>query len=163
MNKNYEFLLNDISKLKNIGKKTALILRKKNINSVFDMLWRLPQSFTDRSNISKIKDLNIGKISTVEIIPLKYNFPRIRNLPNKVICQDDTGQIDCIFFNSYEGYIKKILPINEKVTISGKINYFKNKYQITNPTYLSKDKSLVKKVIFPLILTHSFNGKIFFI
>ena len=53
MNKNYNFLLKDISKLKNIGKKTALILKKKNINSIFDMLWRLPQSYTDRSNISK--------------------------------------------------------------------------------------------------------------
>ena len=29
MNKNYEFLLKDISKLKNIGKKTATILKKK--------------------------------------------------------------------------------------------------------------------------------------
>ena len=29
------------------------------------------------------------------------------------------------FFNSYEGYIRKILPLNETVTISGKINYFK--------------------------------------
>jgi|TARA_B100000929_G_scaffold290357_1_gene283686 ATP-dependent DNA helicase RecG len=146
MNKSYEFLLQDISKLKKIGKKTALILKKKNINNIFDILWRLPRSFTDRSNISKIKDLHIGKISTVEIIPLKYNFPRIRNLPNKVICEDDTGKLDCIFFNSYEGYIRKILPLNEKITISGKINYYKKKYQITNPTYLSKDKSVIKKI-----------------
>ena len=51
MNKNYEFLLKDISKKNNIGKKTATILKKKNINSIFDMLWRLPQSFTDRTNI----------------------------------------------------------------------------------------------------------------
>ena len=29
MNKSYEFLLQDISKLKKIGKKTALILKKK--------------------------------------------------------------------------------------------------------------------------------------
>ena len=159
MNKNYEFLLKDISKLKNIGKKTATILKKKNINSIFDMLWRLPQSFTDRTNISKIKNLNIGKISTIEIIPLKYNFPRIRNLPNKVICEDDTGKIDCIFFNSYEGYIKKILPLNEKITISGKISYFKNRYQITNPTYLSKDKNLIKKVHNKYSLTEGITEK----
>ena len=159
MNKNYEFLLKDISKLKNIGKKTATILKKKNINSIFDMLWRLPQSFTDRTNISKIKNLNIGKISTIEIIPLKYNFPRIRNLPNKVICEDDTGKIDCIFFNSYEGYIKKILPLNEKITISGKISFFKNRYQITNPTYLSKDKNLIKKVHNKYSLTEGITEK----
>ena len=159
MNKNYEFLLKDISKLKNIGKKTATILKKKNINSIFDMLWRLPQSFTDRTVISKIKNLNIGKISTIEIIPLKYNFPRIRNLPNKVICEDDTGKIDCIFFNSYEGYIKKILPLNEKITISGKISFFKNRYQITNPTYLSKDKNLIKKVHNKYSLTEGITEK----
>ena len=146
MNHKYEYLLEDISKLKNVGKKTSLLLKKKNINNIFDILWRLPQSYTDRSNISKIKDLHIGKISTVEIIPIKYNFPRIRNLPNKVICEDDTGKLDCIFFNSYEGYIRKILPLNEKITISGKINYYKNRYQITNPTYISKDKSLIKKI-----------------
>ena len=31
----------------------------------------------------------------------------IRNLPNKVVCEDSTGKINCIFFNRYEGYIKK--------------------------------------------------------
>ena len=67
MNNKYEHLLEDISKLKNVGKKTSLLLKKKNINNIFDILWRLPQSYTDRSNISKIKDLHIGKISTVEI------------------------------------------------------------------------------------------------
>tara|TARA_B100001029_G_scaffold165204_1_gene156687 strand:+ start:340 stop:2385 length:2046 start_codon:yes stop_codon:yes gene_type:complete len=159
MNNNYEFLLNDISKLKNIGKKTSNILRKKNINNIFDLLWRLPQSFTDRTNLVKVKDLHIGKISTLEIIPIKYNFPRVRNLPNKVHCRDDTGDIDCVFFNSYEGYIKKILPLNEKVTISGKINYFKKKYQITNPTYVSKDKSIISKVHSKYSLTEGITEK----
>ena len=32
-------------------------------------------------------------------------------------------KIDCVFFNTYEGYIRKILPLNEEVTVSGKINY----------------------------------------
>ena len=55
MNDNYEFLLKDISNVKNVGKKTALLFKKKNINNIFDILWRLPQSYTDRSNICKIK------------------------------------------------------------------------------------------------------------
>ena len=52
-------------------------------------------------------------------------FPRIRKLPNRVKCSDETGEIDCVFFNSYEGYIKKILPLGKKITVSGKIGYFK--------------------------------------
>ena len=87
------------------------------------------------------------KTQTVTILVQKYNFPRIRNLPNKVSCSDDTGKLDCIFFNSYEGYIKKILPLNKLITISGKIGYFRGRYQITNPSHVSADKNNIKKFI----------------
>ncbi len=142
---NYEYLLSDLSKLKGVGKKTTNLLKKKKINNIFDLLWKLPKSYTDRSLSSKIKDLRIGENQTITIIPKKYNFPRIRNLPNRVTCVDDTGEMDCVFFNSYEGYIKKILPIGKEVTISGKISMFRNKYQLTNPKYLSEDASLIKQ------------------
>ena len=135
-NNKYEYLLKDITKLKGIGKKTSQLLKKKKINNIFDFLWRLPVSYVDRSQNVNIKELKIGKISTLTVIVKKYSFPRIRNLPNRVTCEDNTGSIDCIFFNSFEGYIRKILPLNQKVTISGKINYYKGKYQITNPAYV---------------------------
>ena len=94
-------------------------------------MWKLPKSYTDRSLSSKIKDLRIGETQTITIIPKKYSFPRVRNLPNRVLCSDETGEIDCIFFNSFEGYVRKILPLNTEITISGKITLYKNKYQIT--------------------------------
>ena len=43
------------------------------------------------------KDLKIGENQTVTIIPKRYYFPRVRNLPNKVSCLDETGEIDCDF------------------------------------------------------------------
>ena len=158
MNK-YEYLIKDLTKIKGIGIKTSNILKKKGIYNLFDLIWKLPQSFTDRSIKSKINELQIGKISTIDIVVKKYSFPRVRNLPNKVICEDDTGKIDCVFFNSYEGYIRKILPLNEKVTISGKINYFKNRYQITNPTYVSQESNLIKKIHNKYSLTEGISEK----
>ena len=143
---NFNYLLNDITKLKGVGKKTKEILKKKKITNLFDLLWKLPKSYDDRSEESKIKHIQIGKIHTLSVVVKKYYFPRVRNLPNRVICEDDTGKIECVFFNSYEGYIRKILPINEEVTISGKINFFRNNYQITNPTHISKNEKLVKKI-----------------
>ena len=142
---NYKYLLEDLSILKGVGSKTSNLLRKKKINNIFDLLWKLPKSFTDRSLSSKINNLKIGENQTITIIPKKYFFLRIRNLPNKVICADDTGELDCIFFNSYEGYIKKILPLGKEVTISGKIGRFRNRYQLTNPKYVSEDSSLIKQ------------------
>ena len=143
---NYDYLLADLTKLNGVGKKTMEILKKKKINNIFDLLWRLPKTYTDRSLISDVCDLQIGKNQTIKIIPLKYQFPRVRNLPNRVNCIDQTGKIDCIFFNSYEGYVRKILPLNEEVTINGKISSYKGRYQITNPTYISQDSSLVRNI-----------------
>ena len=133
---NSNFLLSDISTIKGVGTKTRKYLQKKKIEKVKDLLWDLPYSFIDRSKITSLDKLEIGKVLTIKVLVLKYNFPRIRNLPNTVICGEDNKKIKIVFFNSYEGYIRKILPLNKSVIISGKINYYKNSYQITNPTYV---------------------------
>ena len=158
---NYKFLLSNLSSLKGVGKQTANLLKKKRINNIFDLLWKLPKSYTDRSLSSKIKDLRIGENQTVTIIPQKYSFPRIRNLPNRVLCKDETGELDCIFFNSYEGYIRKILPLGKEITVSGKIGRYKNKYQLTNPKYISEDSSLIKQKHNIYSLTDGISEKVY--
>jgi len=157
----YDYLLSDLTKLNGVGKKTMEILKKKKVNNIFDLLWRLPKSYTDRSLISNICDLKIGEVQTIKIVPIKYQFPRIRNLPNKVNCEDETGKIDCIFFNSYEGYVRKILPLNQQVSISGKIGSYKGRYQITNPTYVSQDSSLIETLHNKYSLTEGITEKIY--
>ena len=158
---NYKYLLSDLTALKGVGVKTTNLLKKKKINNIFDLLWKLPKSYTDRSLSSKIKDLRIGEVQTITIIPKKYSFPRVRNLPNRVLCVDESGEIDCIFFNSYEGYVRKILPIGKEITVSGKIGYFRNKYQLTNPKYLSEDSSLIKQKHNTYSLTDGITEKIY--
>ena len=157
----YKFLLSDLSYLKGVGPKITKLLKKKKINNIFDLLWKLPKSYTDRSLTTKIKDLRIGESQTVTIIPQKYSFPRVRNLPNRVLCSDDTGNLDCVFFNSYEGYIKKILPLGKEVTVSGKINIFRNKYQLTNPKYVSEDASIIQKKHNTYSLTEGITEKVY--
>ena len=154
-----DYLLSSINNIDGVGNKTAKLFKKKNINTVFDLIWTLPKDFVDRRNLTKINELQIGKIQTINVNVVKYSFPRIRNLPNRVLCKDDTGQIDCIFFNSFEGYIRKILPLNTNVTISGKINYFKKKYQIINPSYVSTDINSIKKVFSTYSLTEGLTEK----
>ena len=158
---NYEYLLSDLTKLKGVGTKTTTLLKKKKINNIFDLLWKLPKSYTDRSHSVKIQDLKIGENQTITIIPQKYSFPRIRNLPNKVTCSDETGEIDCIFFNSYEGYVRKILPLGKEITVSGKIGFFRNKYQLTNPKYISEDSLLIKQKHNTYSLTEGISEKIY--
>ena len=158
---NYKYLLSDLTTLKGVGIKTTNLLKKKKINNIFDLLWKLPKAATDRRLSSKIKDLRIGETQTIIVTAQKYYFPRVRNLPNKVICTDETGEIDCIFFNSYEGYVRKILPLGKEITISGKIGYFRNRYQLTNPKYISEDSSIIKQKHNTYSLTEGISEKIY--
>ena len=92
---------------------------------------------------------------------IKLNFPRIRNLPNKINCEDETGKIDIVYFNSREGYLRKLFPVNNWVIISGKISYFNKKYQITNPDYVTSldNEDYVIKNIPKYNLTKGINEK----
>ena len=156
-----ENIFHDIKKLKGVGSVLSKYLKKKRIEKIKDIILNLPYSETDRSKISKLNELEIGKIQSVKVLVKKLNFPRVRNLPNKITCEDDTGQIDVVYFNSREGYLRKIFPINKWVIISGKINFFKNKYQISNPEYVTglENQDYVIKSIPKYNLTKGINEK----
>ena len=156
-----ETIFQDITKLKGVGTVLSKYLKKKRIEKIKDIIFNLPYSETDRSKISKLNELEIGKIQSIKVLVKKLNFPRIRNLPNKVYCEDDTGEIEIVYFNSREGYLRKIFSINKWVIISGKINFFKKKYQITNPDYVTsvENQGYVIKNIPKYSLTRGINEK----
>ena len=156
-----DFLFSEITKLKGVGPQLSKYLKKKRIEKIKDIIFNLPYSETDRSKISKLNELEVGKIQSINVLVKKLNFPRIRNLPNKIICEDDTGKIDIVYFNSREGYLRKIFPLNQRVIISGKVNYFNKKYQITNPDYVTtvENQDYVIKNIPKYNLTKGINEK----
>ena len=156
-----DFIFSSIDNLKGVGPQLSKYLKKKRIDKVKDVILNLPYSETDRSKIYKTKDLEIGKIQTVKIQVKKLNFPRVRNLPNKISCEDETGKIEIVYFNSREGYLRKLFPINEFVIVSGKISYFNKKYQITNPDYVTslENQEYVAKNIPKYNLTKGINEK----
>ena len=156
-----DFIFSSIDNLKGVGPQLSKYLKKKRIEKIKDVILNLPYSETDRSRIYKLKDLEIGKIQTVKIQVKKLNFPRVRNLPNKISCEDETGKIEIVYFNSREGYLRKLFPVNEFVVVSGKINYFNKKYQITNPDYVTslENQEYVIKNIPKYNLTKGINEK----
>ena len=156
-----DFIFSAVNNLKGVGPQLSKYLKKKKIEKIKDIVLNLPYSDTDRSKIYKLNELEIGKIQSIKVLVKKLNFPRIRNLPNKIICEDETGKIEIVYFNSREGYLRKLFPLNEWVIISGKINYFNKKYQITNPDYVTTldNQEYVVKNIPKYNLTKGINEK----
>ena len=79
-----DFIFSDVNKLKGVGPQLTKYLKKKKIEKIKDIILNLPYSETDRSKLYKLDELEIGKIQSVKVIIKKLNFPRIRNLPNKI-------------------------------------------------------------------------------
>ena len=144
---NFNDLFSSINKIKGVGPVISKKLSDRGIENKIDLFLNLPTGAIDRSFCPKLDHLEVGKISTIFVRPVKYYLPRFRNLPNKVVCKDEFGTIDIIFFNSRETYIKQTLPLDEEVMISGKVGFYKNKFQITNPDYvqsIDKEKDIKK-------------------
>tara|TARA_B110000211_G_scaffold185538_1_gene210522 strand:- start:5628 stop:7673 length:2046 start_codon:yes stop_codon:yes gene_type:complete len=156
-----KFIFSDVNQLKGVGPQLSKYLKKKNIEKVKDIFLNLPYSETDRSKLYKLNELEIGKIQTVKVMVKKLNFPRIRNLPNRIFCEDEFGKIDITYFNSREGYLRKLYPLKKWLIISGKINYFNKRYQITNPDYVTTldNQEYITKNIPKYNLTKGINEK----
>ena len=156
-----DFIFSEITKLKGVGPQLTKYLKKKKIEKIKDIILNLPFSETDRSKIFKLNELEVGKVQSIKVFVKKLNFPRVRNLPNKITCEDETGKIDIVYFNSREGYLRKLFPLEEWVIISGKISFFNKKYQITNPDYVTSidNKDYVVKNIPKYSLTKGLNEK----
>ena len=146
---NFDDLFSPVNKIKGVGPIISKKLLDKGITNKIDLFLNLPTGAIDRRFCPKLDQLEVGKVSTIFVTPIKYNIPRFRNLPNKVTCKDEYGQIDIIFFNSRENYIKQFLPLNNEVIISGKVNVYKNKFQITNPEYIQsvEKENDIKKIM----------------
>ena len=156
-----KFLFKDLKSIKGVGLQISKYLKKKKIEKIIDLLWNFPYDNIDRSIQEKIANLREGKIYTIIVKVIKYNFPRVRNLPNKILCEDDTGKLEIIYFNSKEFYLKKMFPLNSYVFVSGKISSYKNKFQIINPDYVGQKENLkqIKKIIPKYSLTQGINEK----
>ena len=60
INKN-SFLFEDITTLKGVGKRLEKYLKNKKIEKVKDILFDLPYEIVDRSKITSLQNLEIGK------------------------------------------------------------------------------------------------------
>lgn len=129
-------LFRETASLPGVGPRLQKIFEKLCGPRVVDLLWHLPTGLIDRSYRPNVADVEPGRIATVTVTVLMHRVPPSRKVPYKVICEDETGGIDLVFFNGREDWLKKQLPVDEKRVISGKIEFFQGRPQITHPDHI---------------------------
>ncbi|MDC0032954.1 ATP-dependent DNA helicase RecG [Alphaproteobacteria bacterium] len=135
-------LFTSVDSLTGIGPRMAQAIDKMAGPSIVDLLWHLPTGLIDRRYAPKIIDAIPGAIATITIHVDAHHPPRVPRLPYKVLCSDETSELDLVFFHARRDYLEKILPIGQERIVSGKIEEFQGRLQISHPDYLVERSGL---------------------
>jgi ATP-dependent DNA helicase RecG len=125
--------------LPGIGPKNARLfdrlLDKPQGARVVDVLFHLPHSTLDRRSRPKIRDAVPGTIVTIEARVTEHREPpsaRSR-APFKVLVEDDTGDVELVFFLANHQWVRSRLPVGATRWISGKLEIYDGFRQIVHP------------------------------
>ena len=131
-------LFKPVTSLTGVGPRLAKLFEQLAGPHVLDLCWHLPGGLIDRRYAPKVADAAPGRIATLTVTVGRHQIPHNRRQPYRVICQDDTGSLDLVFFHARGDYLQKILPEGETVVVSGKVEVFHNRVQMAHPDHITK-------------------------
>ncbi len=110
-------------------------LEKLEIYTFRDLLYHVPTRYEDFSLISDIAKIQEGETVTVrgQILEAKNEYTRSRKVIQKMIITDGTGSLQLTWFN--QPYIIKNAQINDTISVSGRVDRFKNSLAMISPDY----------------------------
>jgi len=126
------------SALPGIGRKNAKLfdrlLDKPQGARVVDVLFHLPQATIDRRSRPKIRDAAPGAIVTIEARVTEHREPHARpRAPFKVLVEDETGDVELVFFLANHEWVRSRLPVGATRWISGKLELWDGRRQMVHP------------------------------
>ena len=147
-------LFSNIISIKGIGPKYAKLIERLCGKYLIDLLYHKPVAFIDRRNAPKIKDIEDNQIVTL-VVTIDRHVPAFnKRMPYRINCSDETGIISIVYFNIRGNYLRTMLPVGKKKVISGKIEKYKDSFQITHPHHIADISQLenIKTIetIYPL-------------
>ena len=131
---------------------------------VIDLIWHSPTGVIDRRAQPTVAGAVAGTIATFELRVLKHRPPPRGNdkAPYKITCEDDTGRLDLVFFRAERKFIERQLPEGEIRFISGRVEAYGDKLQMSHPDYIvAPDKRHELPLLEPVYgLTAGLSGKV---
>lgn len=118
-----------------VGQKYAQKLARLEIGSVADLFHHIPFRYEDFRNIKKIKDVKPNEVVTIvgEIEDFQNRYTKSRKVIQTATIDDGTGRLFGIWFN--QSYLRNVLTVGAKISLSGKVSFYGNKLSIYSPKY----------------------------
>ncbi|HEU0069910.1 MAG TPA: ATP-dependent DNA helicase RecG [Alphaproteobacteria bacterium] len=147
-------LFADVTALPGLGPRLGKLVEKLAGRHVVDLCWHLPSGLIDRRFAPKIAEAPEGGIATLTLRVDKHFPPRIKRLPYRVLCSDETGEITLVFFHARPDWLEKMLPIGAVRIVSGKVERFRGEAQMSHPDHVTtlenKDELEAVEPVYPL-------------
>ncbi|WP_421868930.1 ATP-dependent DNA helicase RecG [Pararhizobium sp.] len=135
-----------LNSLPGIGPKAgdlyARLLGRESIDDcrVIDLVFHAPHSLIDRRHQPGIARAPQGVIVTITGRVDRHQPPPPRtSQPYRVFLHDETGELALTFFRVKGNWLEKALPVNETVTVSGKVDWFNARPSMVHPDYMVRE------------------------
>ena len=133
-------LFSPIASLPGVGPKTGkqfdrLLERGAAGARLIDILFHLPHATIDRRERPKISEAPRDQVVLLEARVVEHRPPsgRYAKGPYRVLVEDETGDLQLVFFHSNVDWIQKSLPVGEVRWISGRLELYEGHLQMTHP------------------------------
>ncbi len=145
-----------VSSLEGIGAKTAKLFGKLlglpqgEEPRLIRLLTHIPTGVIDRRNMPEIAYAAEGALVTLKVrVDRHQPAPQGRpNMPHRVFCHDETGEIGLVYFRAKSVWLERQFPVGETVLVSGKMEWFNGRPTMVHPDHVV---NLADAASFPMI------------
>jgi ATP-dependent DNA helicase RecG len=122
--------------------------------AVLDLCWHLPSGIIDRRYGPPLSEVIPGRVATLTVEVGEHRAPPTRRQPYRISCHDETGSLDLVFFHAHRDYLMKMLPPGQTRVVSGKVEVFNDRLQMTHPDHIAEpaeaEKLKAVEPVYPL-------------
>jgi ATP-dependent DNA helicase RecG len=143
-------LFAEVTALKGIGSALAKPLERLGMARVVDVAFHLPTGWIDRLPRDELMQADVGQAIVIELTAVNYRFGGSARAPARVQAMDAHGNyVSLVFFGGNSGWAKKLLPLNEKRWVSGRLDQYGQELQIVHPEVSEAAEAGGREAVYP--------------
>ena len=129
-------IYSSITTLPGIGPKIENLFNRMGIYRKLHFLWHIPYNVIKREHHKNVHDAKVSSLISIKVKIIKHIPSKFKRQPYRINCICGDTPIDIVYFYARHPVMRATLPVGKEKIISGKLEYYKNTYQITHPSHV---------------------------
>jgi ATP-dependent DNA helicase RecG len=128
-----------------VGPKISVLLEKKGLRTVEDLLYFVPRRYEDRRTVKDIQSVRFGERETVigNIVRIDTRFYKKRKV-YEVTIDDGSGMLTAKWFKGNHTYLKRIFKKGMRVIMTGEVSSYLLGKDMIHPDFEIIDEDEIK-------------------